>query len=296
MIGAIIGDIAGSVYEFNNVRRKDVALFPEDATFTDDTILTIAVSKALSVSYNDDGEIDHSLFHNIIVDMLREYGKKYFQKGYGGRFKRWLQQPIPFPYNSYGNGSAMRVSSVGWVADTLEETLELAEKSADVTHNHPEGIKGAQAVASAIFLLRNGSTKEEVKQYIESRFEYKLNRTIDNIRETNKFYESCQRSVPEAIMCFLQGVDFEDVIRNAISIGGDSDTIAAIAGSIAEAIYPIPEEMMMKAREIVREQFDRRDFAFYDKCIRPKKIKLGLSSEREMSFLSPLWWTTPEEE
>lgn len=271
MLGAMIGDICGSTYEFHNVRNKGINLFPVFSRFTDDTVMTIAVSKALSASYDDSDNIDHELFRENVIDMMRVYGNDYRHRGYGTQFKKWLKSNNPEPYMSCGNGSAMRVSSVGWASDDIKEVMELAKISAEVSHNHPEGIKGAQAVAMCIYVMRVVGNKGVLKEYVKQKFQYDLDRSVAELRATNKFYATCQKSVPEAIICFLEGEDFEDVIRNAISIGGDSDTIAAIAGSIAEATYPIPEKMVAKARKILGSEFTDKDLSFYNKVVRVKK-------------------------
>lgn len=226
MVGAILGDIVGSIYEFDNIKTKDFQLISEDSTYTDDSIMTIAIA-------------DWLLHGGILIEVLQSYGEKYPcpMGSYGDRFSVWLRTSNPQPYNSWGNGVAMRVSPVGWCFDTLEKTLSVAKETAIVSHNHPEGIKGAQAVAAAIFLARKGNQKADIKRYIEYNFEYDLNRTIDEIRPNYIFDESCQGTVPEAIIAFLESEDFEDALRLAVSLGGDSDTLACITGSIAEAFY-----------------------------------------------------------
>ena len=231
MLGAIIGDIVGSVYEWDNIKTKDFPLFSAKCFFTDDTVMTVAVADAL---LNGGGAAN-------FVDSLKRIGRLYPHAGYGGRFRGWLFSDDREPYNSWGNGSAMRVAPCGWFAASLAEAETLAAQSAAVTHNHPEGIKGAQATAAAIYLARTGATKEEIKEELESKFGYDLKRTLDAIRPVYQFNESCQKTVPEAIIAFLESRDFEDAIRNAISLGGDSDTLAAITGSIAEAAYEVPE-------------------------------------------------------
>jgi len=241
MIGAIIGDIVGSVYEWNNIKTKDFPLFSPGCFFTDDTVMTLAIAEGL---------INGGSAEDFIA-AIKKYGRLYPDSGYGGRFGSWLFSDDINPYNSWGNGSAMRVSPVAWAFDILSEVEKYAEISAAVTHNHPEGIKGAQATAAAIFLARKGKTKEEIKAYIENKYGYNLNRSIDEIRPNYRFNESCQETVPEAIIAFLESVDFEDAIRNAISLGGDSDTLAAITGSIAEAAYGIPKEIKEKALSIL---------------------------------------------
>ena len=236
MYGALIGDFVGSVYEGNNVKTKDFELLSRESNFTDDSIMTLAVAKGIMDSIGESDEIIKA----SVVDSMRLYGTKYPFAGYGGRFYNWLFSDDHEPYYSYGNGSAMRVSSIAWLFNDIDEVRRIAKLQAEVTHNHPEGIKGAEAVASAIFMARTGSSKEEIKQYIEKEFDYDLSRTVDEIRPTYTFDVSCQGSVPEAIICYLEGEDFEDVLRNAISLGGDSDTIAAMACSIAEGSMDIP--------------------------------------------------------
>ena len=235
MLGAIVGDIIGSAYEFNNTKRKEFHLFTPRSKFTDDTVMTLAVARWLC----DDKE--HR--KETLVQRMQELGRRYPTAGYAGSFMRWLYNPEPRPYNSYGNGSAMRVSPVAFYAHSLQEALGLAKISAEVTHNHPEGIKGAQAIASSIYLARHGATKEEIKSYAEEQFHYDLSRQLDDIRPTYSYDMSCQHTVPQALLAFLEGANFEDVIRIAVSLGGDSDTIAAMAGSIAQAFYGIPQNL-----------------------------------------------------
>ena len=235
MLGAIIGDIVGSVYEWNNIKTKDFPLFSEKCFFTDDSVMTIAVAEALLNGASPDN----------FIDSFKKFGRLYPDAGYGGRFGSWLLSDDRKPYNSWGNGSAMRVAPCAWFADSLEEAEKLAEDSAAVTHDHPEGIKGAKATAAAIFLARSGRTKE-IRSYIENTYCYDLSRTLDEIRPGYEFNESCQETVPEAIIAFLESRDFEDAIRNAISLGGDSDTLAAITGSIAEAAYRIESEIVTR--------------------------------------------------
>ena len=251
MYGAILGDIIGSPYEFDRGnKRKDFPLFSRKSEFTDDSVMTLAVADAfLPIATNTyDAEIRRRL-----VRSMQTYGRKYPYAGYGGMFRRWLKDSKPQPYGSYGNGSAMRVSSAGWLFDNLETVRHMARLSAEVTHNHPEGIKGAEATASAIFLARTGSTKAEIKTYIEANFHYDLSRSCDEIRPTYRHMESCQETVPEAITAFLEGRSFEDVIRTAVSLGGDCDTLTAIAGSIAEGFYGVPEELKKQCREHLPE-------------------------------------------
>lgn len=235
MLGAIIGDVVGSVYEFDNTKDYNFHLLTPRSEFTDDTVMTLAVAKWLSE--------DKTHSHEYLVRCMRELGLKYPWAGYGGNFKQWLIEREPKPYNSWGNGSGMRVSPVGFYARSLDEALDLAKISAEVTHNHPEGIKGAQAIAAAVFLTRQGKTKEELRKYLETTFDYDLHRTIDEIRPDYTYDVSCMGSVPEAIIAYLDSHDFESAIRNAVSIGGDSDTIGAMAGAIAQAAYDMPKAL-----------------------------------------------------
>lgn len=241
MFGAIAGDVIGSYYEFYNYKNTDFPLFCEKSRFTDDTILTVAIADAF-------------MNKKDYATTLKEYAKRHKTAGFGGSFVQWVEGDSMLPYNSWGNGSAMRVSSIGWLCKDLNEVIYEAGKTAEVTHNHSEGIKGAQAIASAVFLARKGSTKEEIKNFISERFHYDLNRTLDEIRPDYKFQVSCQKSVPESIIAFLESENFEDCIRKAVSIGGDSDTIAAMAGSIAEAYYKsIPDEISSTVFQILME-------------------------------------------
>lgn len=252
MIGAILGDIIGSPYEFNRGdKTKDFPIFSEQSRFTDDTVMTIAVAEAFMEAPL--GASDDEL-RGLLTESLRRWGKKYPRAGYGVRFNLWLQVQKPIPYNSYGNGSAMRVSPVAWLFNDLDSVLHAAKLSAEITHNHPEGIKGAQATAAAIFMARKQTPKDEIKRYIEDAFGYDLSRTCDEIRPSYQHVESCQESVPEAITAFLEGTDYEDVVRTAVSLGGDTDTIAAIAGSIAEAYYGIPIELRAEGMDRLPEE------------------------------------------
>ncbi|MBR2281072.1 MAG: ADP-ribosylglycohydrolase family protein, partial [Spirochaetales bacterium] len=245
MYGALLGDMIGAPYEFDRgSKTKDFPLFSEDSVFTDDSVMSFAVCEALMIW--KDGDVNE--LGPILVDSMRRWGSEFPDAGYGVMFNRWLHESEPKPYGSCGNGSAMRVSSVGWLYDTLERTREVARATADVTHNHPEGIKGAEAVASAIFLARTGKSKQEIRDYIVENFGYDLSRTCDQIRPSYRHDESCQRTVPEAITAFLYGNDFEDVIRTAVSLGGDCDTLACIAGSIAEAFYGVPADLKAECR------------------------------------------------
>ena len=230
--GAVIGDVIGSRYEIYATKQKDFELFPERSTFTDDSVMTVAVARALIRYHWGDA------LRTALIREMQALGRQYPRAGYGMNFRMWLEAEEPHSYLSYGNGSAMRVSPCGLYAGTMEEAMALAEASAAVSHDHPEGIKGAQAVAAAIFLAKTGSSREEIRDYIDAHF-YPVNSypKLDEIRKTYKFRIACQESVPEAIIAFLESESFEDAIRNAVSLGGDADTQAAIAGSIAAAYY-----------------------------------------------------------
>ena len=254
MLGAIIGDIVGSCYEFNSIKTTEFELYNPRSRYTDDSVMTMAVAEWLL-------EDPHHT-HQILEEKMVKYGNLNSNVGYGGTFLRWLFLPNAIfsdgkrkPYNSFGNGSAMRVSAVGWMFDSLEETERLAEISASITHNHPEGIKGAQATAAAIFMARHGASKEEIKDYISKRFKYNLNRTCEQIRPFYGFEVSCQKSVPESIIAFLDSKDYESTVRLAVSLGGDSDTQACIAGGIAEAFYGIPDDIIIEASSRIPQYF-----------------------------------------
>jgi len=255
VIGAIAGDIIGSVYEFNQIKIKDFPLFQPGCSFTDDTVLTIAVADAI-------------LRGRPYLVSIRELGRRYPRAGYGGLFLDWLFSGHPEPYNSWGNGSAMRVSPVGFAFDNRDEVLREARISAEITHNHPEGIKGAQATALAVFLARTGSTKEEIRSEINLRFGYNLEQSVDDIRPEYSFDVSCQGSVPHAIISFLDSASYEDAIRNAVSLGGDSDTLACITGGIAEAFYGgVPDDIEAKAKGYLDPELLEIVDAFYQRYI-----------------------------
>lgn len=249
MYGAILGDIVGSPYEFDRGNKsKDFPLFSPRSEFTDDTVMTIAIADALmSANYGNDDEI-----LNAVEKSMKRWGNKYPYAGYGTRFSQWLCSEYPHPYNSWGNGSAMRVSAAGWMYKSSDLTLHVAELTAKVTHDHPEGIKGANVVASAIYAARVGWGKDWIKSYAEEHG-YDLSRTCDQIRPTYHHVESCQETVPEAITAFLEGNSFEDAIRNAVSLGGDCDTLTCITGSIAEAFWGVPEELKAECRKRLPE-------------------------------------------
>ena len=268
MYGAILGDIIGSPYEFDmGSKTKEFPLFSKNSTFTDDTVMTVAVGKVFLDAqpvekYCDLSEENVQWIRRRLITSMQQFGKQYPYAGYGGMFRRWLRAKAPRPYGSYGNGSAMRVSAAAWLYNDLDTVRSMARLSAEVTHNHPEGIKGAEATASAIFLARTGSTKAEIKAYIENQFGYDLSRTCDEIRPGYHHVESCQETVPEAITAFLEGESFEDVIRTAVSLGGDCDTLTCIAGSIAEGFYGIPEELRAECRNRLPEQLREVLFRF----------------------------------
>jgi ADP-ribosylglycohydrolase len=252
MLGAIAGDIIGSVFEHNNTKSTDFPLFSPRSFFTDDTVLTVALA-------------DSILHQAPYVDKLKEYYFLYPHAGYGGFFHQWARSAESRPYNSFGNGSAMRVSPVGFASPDLDTVLREAESSAAVTHNHPEGIKGAQAAAAAIFLARTGASKVEIKGYIEKTFNYNLSRPFTEIWQTYRYNESCQETVPEAITAFLVSRDFEDAIRKAVSLGGDSDTLACITGGIAEAFYGgVPAVIQAKGFQILDTRLSRIVCKFYE--------------------------------
>ena len=242
MFGAIIGDIAGSRFEWNNIKTKDFEFFSDrKCEPTDDSIMTLAVARAIL-----DCDGDYSGLGGKAVRRMQELGRKYPDAGYGGRFSSWLLSRSPEPYQSWGNGSAMRVSPCGFVAASLEEALFLADRVTEVTHDHPEGMKGAEATAAAVYLARTGKSIPEIRDHITENY-YRINFTLDDIRPRYRFDVSCQGSVPQALEAFFESTGFEDAIRNAISIGGDSDTIAAITGGIAQAFYGIPDEIREQA-------------------------------------------------
>ncbi len=253
MLGAIIGDIVGSRFEFNNYRKKDFELFGQGCFATDDSIMSLALAKAIMEAAKAKPPVDdlyseafYALLADLSVKYMQKIGRKYPDCGFGGMFYEWVFSPNPQPYNSFGNGAAMRVSSAGFVAKSEAEAIDLAKTITAVTHNHKEGIKGARATAVAIYLARAGATMEEIREQIVRDY-YPLDFTIDAIRPTYRFNVTCQETVPQAIVCFLESISFEDAIRTAISLGGDSDTIGAITGAIAEAYYGVPKTIREKA-------------------------------------------------
>ena len=267
MLGAIFGDIVGSAYEFRNTHNYDFELLSERSEFTDDSVMTLAVASALMKSLGkSDEEIKETL-----IDCMKQFGKRYPYAGYGGMFYRWVLGDDRKPYYSYGNGSAMRVSAAGWLYDTLEETEHAAGLTAEVTHNHPEAIKGAKAIAAAIFMARTECTKEEIREYIEKTYGYDLNKSMKDIMSKGHGEEICQISVPQALVCFLHSASYIDTIRKSVSIGGDSDTIACIAGSIAEAFYGMEEEY--KAETLKRLPADLKETVVAFEGYRKNRVK-----------------------
>ena len=245
MLGAVVGDIIGSTYEFHNTKSMGFELFEGASTYTDDSVMTLAVAKWLVE--------DKKHTAKKLIKSMQKLGRKHPNAGYGGLFYSWLYQDDPQPYNSWGNGAGMRVSPVGLYAKTLDEALTLAALTASVSHNHPEGVKGAQAIATSVFLCKQGKTKQEIRDYVEKTFCYNLHRTIAEIRPRYGFDVSCQGSVPEAIIAFLEGNSFEEVIRLAISLGGDSDTIGCMAGAIAACMYPIPNYIAERCNNLLTD-------------------------------------------
>ena len=243
MLGAIAGDIIGSVYEYQPIKSEEFPLFGPDSHFTDDTVMTVAVAHAILEG------IDYAA-------AMKAFGRRHPDAGYGGSFIRWIFEDAVLPYNSWGNGAAMRVSPIGLAFDSVERVLREAKLSAEISHNHPEGIRGAQATALAVFLARTGAGKEAIRHEITRRFGYDLNRTVADVRPRYGFDVSCQGSVPEALIAFLDSRDYEDAVRKAVSLGGDSDTLACIAGGIAEAFYgEIPPLIADTARQLLPEEF-----------------------------------------
>lgn len=242
MYGAVIGDIAGSKYEFISYKKKPRTIMDKNCFFTDDTIMTVAVADAL-------------MHNRDLTDTIKLYGRTFPDAGYGGTFNQWLNSNDRLPYFSFGNGAAMRVSAAAWLGNSWTEVMDLATKATIVTHNHPEGLRGAQATTTAIWMARKGRSKEEIKEYIEQTFNYDLDFSLDLIRPFYHFNETCQATVPQAIVAFLESTDFEDAIKLAISLGGDADTLAAITGSIAEAYYMIPDKFVKKAKTFLPSEF-----------------------------------------
>ena len=259
IFGAVVGDVIGSPYEFNrnNIKTKNFELISERSQFTDDSVMTVAISHALC-ECKTDGIMDEKKFKKAVIESMQYFGRRYPYAGYGTMFIGWVFSEHPRPYNSFGNGSAMRVSPIAWAFDDLETVEKFAEISASVSHNHPEGIKGAQAIAAAIFMARTGKSKSEIKNYIENKYHYNLDRTCDEIRPFYHHIETCQETVPEAITAFLEGENFEDAVRTAVSLGGDSDTLTDITASIAQGMWGVPEEI----EKMIRSKLD--DFMLFE--------------------------------
>ncbi|MGD9886481.1 MAG: ADP-ribosylglycohydrolase family protein [Bacilli bacterium] len=258
MLGAIIGDIVGSRFEWDNQKSKDFTFFTNNCFFTDDSVMSIAVGKALL-----DCQGNYQKLPAKAIEQMRYFGNLYPDVGYGGSFYRWLLSSKPEPYGSFGNGSAMRIGPVGLVAKTEEEAIDFSEKVTSVTHNHPEGLKGAEAIACLMVLAKKKVSFAQMRQFVQTKY-YPLNFTLDQIRDNYSFNATCQGSVPQAIVAFFESYSFEDAIRNAISIGGDSDTIAAITGNLAEAYYGIPEEIKTRALEYLDWELLQVVNEFYD--------------------------------
>ena len=269
MIGAIIGDIVGSRFEWNNNKSKDFEFLTYKCFPTDDSIMTLALAQAVLVS-----KPDHSDLSRNAVECMQSVGRNYPDCGYGGGFRNWMFSDDPKPYNSYGNGAAMRVSAAGFAANSIEDAKDLSRKITEVTHNHPEGIKGAEATAVAIYMAKTGSSLLEIRDYIDKNY-YPMNFTLDGIRASYKFNETCQDTVPQALMAFFESTDFEDAIRNAISIGGDSDTLAAICGGVAEAYYGVPSEIRKHALTFLDKQLLKILVAFENKYPPVMEKKVG---------------------
>lgn len=266
MYGAILGDIIGQPFEFDRGNKsKEFPLFCRNPHFTDDSVMTIAICDGILKAGID---ADEHTMKTAMITAMQLWGHKYPHAGYGGRFYQWLAMESTKPYNSWGNGSAMRVASVGWFFETLERTREVARWSAEVTHNHPEGVKGAESVAAIIWMARNGKSKEEIKEYVIKEFGYDLSRTCDEIRPDYCHVESCQKTVPEAITAFLEGNSFEDVIRTAVSLGGDCDTLTDIATGMAEAFYGLSRGFKEKCLEYTRKDMHEVMKEFDSKRIR----------------------------
>jgi ADP-ribosylglycohydrolase len=261
MIGAIAGDIIGSIYEWDNIKTKEFQLFSPRCTFTDDTVLTVALA-------------DSILTGESYQSNLRRYYHDYPNRGYGGSFHQWAKESSSAPYNSWGNGAAMRISPVGFAFKDIETVLKKAEEFTAITHNHPEGIKGGQSTAAAIFLARTGHTKEDIRKYIERTFDYDLSRHVDEIRQSYRFDESCQGTVPQAIRAFLDSTGFEDAIRTAVSLGGDTDTLACITGGIAQAFYGgVPEVIQKNVYRILDDRLGRFTLEFMDRYCKERPMR-----------------------
>ncbi len=280
MLGAIIGDIVGSRFEWRNSKSRTFEFFTDDCAVTDDSIMTLAIGRAILAC---DGE--YAGLDDAAVAHMREVGGPYPDCGYGARFHQWMYSDDPKPYNSFGNGAAMRVSPCGFAARSLEEAKLMARKVTEVTHNHPEGLKGAEAVAVCVYLARMGKSISEIRTCVDAEY-YPLNFTLDGIRDGYQFDETCQGSVPQAITAFLESTDFEDAIRNAVFLGGDSDTIAAIAGGIAEGYYGIPTPLRQQALAFLDNRLAGILVDFENKYPVPRlKLMAGEAGGEDMLFV-----------
>ena len=287
MIGAILGDIVGSRFEWHNTKRKDFEWLTKASRFTDDSVMTVAIASAIMKAKESGADLGE-----VAVKEMQKFGCAHFDAGYGGHFCEWLGDPDPQPYNSWGNGAAMRVSAVGWAAETEEEVREMSAAVTEVTHNHPEGLKGAEATAMCVFLARKGKSKDEIKKYVEENY-YKLDFTLDQIRPTYEFDVSCQGTVPQAIVAFLEADSYEDAIRNAVSIGGDSDTLAAIAGGIAEAFFGMTDEQIASAKSRLPpdllEVVERFEIIKKGKVMNTSEKNCTATSDADVGKLTEVW-------
>ncbi len=266
MFGAVLGDIIGSRFEFDRGgKTKEFKLFTRENEFTDDTVMTVAVAAGLLDAGKD---ADEKTVKQTIIRSMQKYGRRYPDAGYGARFIHWVFAENPEPYNSWGNGSAMRVSAAGWLYDSLERTREVARWTAEVSHNHPEGIKGAECTAAVIYLARTGKSKEEIREYVNKEFGYDLHETLDEMRKRHEHVESCMDSMPKALVSFFEGKDYEDVVRNAVSLGGDTDTLAAIAGAMAEGMYKVPDGMVEGGFSCLRDDLIQPLLVMFDRYVR----------------------------
>lgn len=283
MYGAIIGDIVGSRFEFDRGNKsREFELFGKGCEFTDDTVMTVAVAEALMDAGKD---ADEKTIKDYLIRSLKKWGQKYPDAGYGARFINWVLSDDAKPYGSYGNGSGMRVSPVGWLYDSMERTREVARWTAEITHNHPEGIKGAESTAAAIFMARNGASQKEISDYIEKEFGYDLSRSLDEIRPNYHHVEDCMKTMPEAFECFLESESYESCLRNVMYIGGDTDTLCAIAGAIAEAYWGVPKGMIKKAEVYLPDDIKAVVKRFYKKHaqagVELNKEKRGCDNESQ---------------
>ena len=265
MYGAIIGDIIGSPYEFDRGdKSREFELFTEKCEFTDDTVMTVAVAEALLNARRDGVDHDERAVKKMLVESIKDWGHRYPNSGYGLKFENWLFSIHSEPYYSLGNGSGMRVSPVGWLYDKMDRTREVARWTAEITHDHPEGVKGAESTAAAVFLARQGKKQQEIREYLGDEFGYDLTRTLDEIRPNYRHVETCMETMPEAFTCFFESCDYESCVRNVMYIGGDTDTLAAIAGGIAEAAFGVPKEIVERARNYLTEDIQAVVDRFYE--------------------------------